>query len=72
MLLGHNGGVYYTKSERREILSHKVYEIFTFLDYIALEARGKSIEAKLSEKDREMQAIKEKYKSEYPSYSRRD
>ena len=33
----------------------------TFLDYTALEARGKSIESKLSEKDREMQAIKEKY-----------
>jgi hypothetical protein len=33
----------------------------TFLDYIALEARGKSIEAKMSEKDREMRAMKEKY-----------
>ena len=33
----------------------------TFLDYAALEARGKSIEAKMSEKDREMQAMKQKY-----------
>ena len=33
----------------------------TFLDYTALEARGKSIEAKLSEKDMEMQAMKKKY-----------
>ena len=33
----------------------------TFLDYTSLEARGKSIEAKLSEKDREMQAMKQKY-----------
>ena len=33
----------------------------TFLDYTALEARGKSIESKLSEKDREMQAMKQKY-----------
>ncbi len=33
----------------------------TFLDYTALEARGKSIEAKMSEKDREMQAMKQKY-----------
>lgn len=36
----------------------------TFLDYTALEARGKSIEARLSEKDREMQAIKEKYEQD--------
>jgi hypothetical protein len=33
----------------------------TFLDYTSLEARGKSIESKLSEKDREMQAMKQKY-----------
>ena len=33
----------------------------TFLDYSALEVTGKSIEAKLSEKDREMRVIKEKY-----------
>jgi hypothetical protein len=33
----------------------------TFLDYTALEARGKNIEAKLSEKDGEMQAMKQKY-----------
>jgi hypothetical protein len=33
----------------------------TFLDYIVLEIRGKSIEAKMSEKDREMRAMKEKY-----------
>ena len=33
----------------------------TFLDYTALEVRGKSIESKLSEKDREMQAMKQKY-----------
>ena len=61
--LGHNGSVYYTKkeSERREIYLTKCMKYLTFLDYTALEARGKSIEAKLSEKDREMQAIKEKY-----------
>jgi len=61
--LGHNGSVYYTKkeSERREIYYTKCMKYLTFLDYTALEARGKSIEAKLSEKDREMQVIKEKY-----------
>ena len=61
--LGHNGSVYYTKkeSERREIYLTKCMKYLTFLDYTALEARGKSIEAKLSEKDREMQAMKQKY-----------
>jgi len=33
----------------------------TFLDYAALEARGKSIEAKMSEKDSELQLMKQKY-----------
>ena len=61
--LGHNGSVYYTKkeSERREIYLTKCMKYLTFLDYTALEARGKSIESKLSEKDREMQAMKQKY-----------
>jgi len=61
--LGHNGSVYYTKKEleRREIYLTKCMKYLTFLDYVALEARGKSIEAKMSEKDREMHAMKEKY-----------
>jgi integrase len=61
--LGHNGSVYYTKKEleRREIYVTKCMKYLTFLDYTALEARGKSIEAKMSEKDREMQAMKQKY-----------
>ena len=65
--LGHNGSVYYTKkeSERREIYLTKCMKYLTFLDYTALEARGKSIESKLSEKDREMQAIKEKYEQDF-------
>jgi hypothetical protein len=36
----------------------------TFLDYTTLEATGKNIEAKLSEKDKEMQAIKERHEQE--------
>ncbi len=36
----------------------------TFLDYVALEARGKGIEARMSEKDREMRAMKEKYEQD--------
>lgn len=64
--LGHNGSVYYTKkeSERREIYLTKCMKYLTFLDYIALEARGKSIEAKMSEKDSEMQAMKQKYEQD--------
>ena len=69
--LGHNGSVYYTKkeSERREIYLTKCMKYLTFLDYTALEARGKSIESKLSEKDREMQAMKQKYDQDLQSYS---
>jgi hypothetical protein len=61
--LGHNGSVYYTKKEfeRREIYLTKCMKYLTFLDYTALEARGKTIESKLSEKDMEMQAMKQKY-----------
>jgi integrase len=64
--LGHNGSVYYTKkeSERREIYLTKCMKYLTFLDYTAIEARGKSIEAKMSEKDREMQAMKQKYEQD--------
>jgi hypothetical protein len=64
--LGHNGSVYYTKkeSERREIYLTKCMKYLTVLDYTALEARGKIIESKLSEKDREMRAIKEKYEQD--------
>jgi len=40
--------------EKRD-LSYKMYEVS------AMEVRGKSIEAKMSEKDREMQAMKQKY-----------
>lgn len=64
--LGHNGSVYYTEkeSERKEIYLSKCMKYLTFLDYMALEARGKSIEAKMSEKDREMRAMKEKYEQD--------
>jgi hypothetical protein len=36
----------------------------TFLDYTTLEARGKSIEANLQEKDREITGLKEKYEQD--------
>jgi integrase len=64
--LGHSKSPYYTRKEidRREIYATKCMKYLTFLDYTTLEARGKSIEAKLQEKDREMNAMKEKYESE--------
>jgi len=61
--LGHNKSPYYTKKEpeRREIYATKCMKYLTFLDYTTLEATGKNIEAKLSEKDREIAGLKEKY-----------
>jgi hypothetical protein len=67
--LGHAKSPYYTKKEldRREIYATKCMKYLTFLDYTTLEARGKGIEAKLREKDRELHDIKEKYESEIES-----
>ena len=64
--LGHAKSPYYTKKEidRREIYATKCMKYLTFLDYTTLEATGKNIEAKLREKDREMQAMKDKYELE--------
>src|SRR5919204_2073798 len=64
--LGHSKSPYYTikESEKREIYTTKCMKYLTFLDYTTLEARGKNIEAKLSEKDRELHDMKEKYESE--------
>jgi integrase len=61
--LGHSKSPYYTKKEddRRQIYASKCMKYLTFLDYATLEATGKSIEAKLQEKDREIYSIKEKY-----------
>ncbi len=61
--LGHSKSPHYTKKEpeRREIYATKCMKYLTFLDYTTLEARGKSIEANLLEKDREIAALKEKY-----------
>lgn len=65
-LLGHNKSPYYTvkEPERREIYASKCMKYLTFLDYTTLEATGKNIEAKISEKDSEMQAMKIKYEQE--------
>jgi integrase len=61
--LGHSKSPYYTRkeSERREIYATKCMKYLTFLDYTTLEARGKSIEVYLQEKDRQIAGLKEKY-----------
>jgi hypothetical protein len=61
--LGHSKSPYYTKkeAEKREIYATKCMKYLTFLDYTTLEATGKNIEAKLSEKDKQIHTLKEKY-----------
>jgi integrase len=60
--LGHSKSPYYTlkEQERREIYATKVMRYLTFLDYTALEATGKNVEAKLSEKEMEIQTLKQR------------
>lgn len=64
--LGHaKSGYYVSKPEvRAATYAEKAMKYLTFLDYSTLEDRGKSIEAKMREKDLEMNAIKEKYESD--------
>jgi integrase len=65
--LGHNKSPYYTKKEpeRREIYAAKCMK--HFLDYITIETAGKNIEAKLQQKDMEIQALKQKYTQDIES-----
>lgn len=60
--LGHNKSPYYTKKEpeRREVYANKCMKYLTFLDYTTLEATGKNIEAKLSEKEKEIQLLRQR------------
>jgi integrase len=60
--LGHNKSPYYTKKEpeKREVYATKCMKYLTFLDYTTLEATGKNIEAKLSEKEREIQLLRQR------------
>ena len=60
--LGHNKSPYYTKKEpeRREIYATKCMKYLTFLDYTMLEATGKNIESKLSEKEKEIQLLRQR------------
>jgi integrase len=60
--LGHSKSPYYTlkEQERREIYASKVMKYLTLLDNTTLETTGKSIEAKLSEKEREIQSLRQR------------
>jgi integrase len=60
--LGHNKSPYYTikEIERRRIYAEKCMKYLTFLDYTTLDAAGKNVEAKLSEKDKEIESLKQK------------
>ena len=60
--LGHTKSPYYTKKEpdRRQIYATKCMKYLTFLDYSTLDARGKNIESKLSEKEYEITILREK------------
>jgi hypothetical protein len=61
LILGHAKSSYYTikEPERREIYATKVMRYLTFLDYSALEETGKSIEAKLNEREKEIFLLKQ-------------
>jgi hypothetical protein len=58
--IGHAKSSYYTKKEheRRQMYATKCMKYLTFLDYETLETTGKNIEAKLSQKDKELDALK--------------
>ena len=58
--LGHSKSPYFSikEAEKRKLYADKVMRYLTFLDYSTLEAVGKSIEAKLSEKEKEIQLLR--------------
>jgi integrase len=60
--LGHSRSPYYTlkESERRETYATRVMKYLTFLDYSTLETTGKNIESKLSEKEKEIQLLRQR------------
>ena len=61
-LIGHLESSYYTKKpeEKWQLYEDKCMKYLTFLDYTVLEAKGKSTDAKLAEKDKEMEELKSK------------
>jgi integrase len=68
--IGHSHSPYWTKkeSERREIYANKVMRCLTFLDYSRLEATGKSVEARLGAKDREIARLQQELEENKDAY----
>lgn len=66
--LGHAKSPYYTMKEpmRREIYATKCMKYLTFLDYSALESRGKNIEAQLEESREETSRLRQEVRSYAP------
>jgi hypothetical protein len=60
--IGHANSSYWTKKEPelKKIYAEKCMKYLTFLDYSALEATGKNIEAKISEKEIEIQLLRQR------------
>ena len=60
--LGHNHSAYWTRKEqeRRKIYATQCMKYLTFLDYSTLEATGKNIEAKIMEKEREIDLLRQR------------
>jgi integrase len=60
--LGHRKSPYWTlkETERREIYSTKIMSYLTFLDYRTLEVTGKNVEARLEEKEKEINYLRER------------
>lgn len=60
--IGHSHSPYWTKkeSEIRETYANKIMRYLTFLDYSHLEATGKSIEARLEDKEKEIMLLRKR------------
>ena len=60
--LGHSKSPYWTlkEAQRREVYATKCNSVLTFLDYSHLEATGRSVEAKLEEKNKEINYLRER------------
>ncbi len=58
--IGHSHSTYYRKPQAEKLdIFRKIEPYLTYLDYHELEAKGADIETKLSEKDQEMQMLKD-------------
>ena len=60
--LGHAKSSYYVSKQeiRAATYNEKCMKYLTFLDYTTLEATGKNIESKLSEKEKEIQLLRQR------------